>query len=159
MSTEERRERTLKLVATDEEWAKFTESIPRDWHDRFEKLAACMGHDLEKNRPERLPEVSYRHHIIQDCRANHPEAYKTKHRRGQFVRSWDIGVKQRNDGSKSIGFSDGITWGSIGQIFGYLFGEMSKEQKDQIYQQLLDAYPATDHGAPMWIGMKSGEES
>ncbi|PJF33871.1 MAG: hypothetical protein CUN57_01025, partial [Phototrophicales bacterium] len=144
MNNKLERERTLKLFASDDEWAAFTEALPRDWRKRFEQLARCAEVDVEK-RPERRRGVSYLRFTIPDCRANDPSKYETAHRRGQFLRSWKIGVQQREDGSKSIAFSDGLTWGSIGQILGYLLGDdKDKEYKDSLYDELEEAYRGTD---------------
>ena len=144
------RERTLKLSAFDDEWATFLESIPRDWRIRFKKLAECVDIKLE-DRPDRKRGVAYKRHILNDCRANDPHKYKTAHRRGRFLNSWKIGVRQRTDGSESVEFSDGLTWGSIGQIFGYLFGEISDKEKREFYDRIFDAYSDTDRGKPMKV--------
>ena len=148
MNDTNERERTLKLLANDEEWAIFTEALPRNWRERFKRLAKCVEIDLTE-RPDRKRGVSYKRHILRDCRANDPEKYLTAHRRGRFLSSWNIGVQQRRDGSESIEFSDGITWGSIGQILGYLFGEISENEKRDFYQRIFDAFPNTDHGSSL----------
>ena len=75
-----------------------------------------------------------------------PEAYQHL-RRGQILRSWPIGVKQRTDGKYTVEFSDGITWGSIGQYLGYLFGEIPDDEKKQLYERLLEAFKGTDRGS------------
>ena len=148
MNDKTERERTLKLFASDDDWVAFTEAIPRDWRTRFERLAKCVEVDVEK-RPERRRGVSYSWHTLRDLRATSPRKYETAHRRGQLLRSWEIGVRQRTNGSETIAFSDGITWGSIGQILGYLLGEIPDDEKRALYDRLLAAYPDTDHGAPM----------
>ena len=139
------RERTMKLMATDEEWAKFSESLPRDWRLRFARLAECVEVDLEK-RPEREKDTSYAWVTIKDLRSSSPASYKTKVRRGQLKRSWGLGAQQRTDGNQTIAFSDGLTWGSTGQILGYLLGSVSEEEIDQLYERLLDSYRGTDRG-------------
>lgn len=148
MADKVERERTLKLFASDEEWAVFTEALPRDWRKRFERLAKCVEIDIQE-RPERRRGVSYLWHTLHDCRAKSPSAYRTAHRRGRFLSSWKIGVRQRSDGNKAISFSDGITWGSIGQILGYLFGEIPETERRDLYEQILSAYPDTDQGASL----------
>lgn len=148
MSNNKERERTLKLLANDEEWESFSESLPRGWRERFEKLATCVEIQLEA-RPDRKRGVAYKRHILNDCRANSPHKYKTAHRQGRFLSSWQIGVRQRSDGSESVEFSDGLTWGSIAQLLGYLFGDIPDEEKREIFERILDAYPDTDHGKPM----------
>lgn len=145
MTIETTRERTLKLFADDREWEKFSEAIPRDWRKRFERLAECVQIDVEA-RPDRKRGTSYLRFTIPDCRANQPSAYKTAHRRGQLIRSWDIGVRQRTDKSRSLSFSDGITWGSIGQFLGYLLGDIPKSERKKYYDRIFDSFQNTDHG-------------
>lgn len=140
------RERTLKLMATDEEWARFSESLPRDWRLRFARLAECVEVDLD-TRPERQKETSYAWITIKDHRSPAPESYETAVRRGQLKRSWPLGVKQRSDGGQAVAFSDGLTWGSTGQILGYLLGEVSEKEIDQLYERLVDSFKGTDRGA------------
>lgn len=142
------RERTLKLFAGDEDWSRFTEAIPRDWRMRFEKLADCVDVDAQE-RPERRRGSAYTWHTLRDLRATSPLDYRKAHRRGQLLRSWDLGVRQRTNGSQTLAFSDGITWGSIGQILGYLLGDIPDAEKRDLYERLLDAYSRTDRGAQL----------
>lgn len=142
------RERTLKLFASDDDWAAFTEAIPRDWRLRFEKLANCVEADVEE-RPDRRRGRSYTWHTLRDLRATSPSAYEAAYRRGRLLRSWEIGVRQRTNGSETLAFSDGLTWGSIGQILGYLLGEIPDSEKRDLYARLLDAYSRTDRGAQL----------
>ena len=71
-------------------------------------------------------------------------------RLGQMKRSWPIGVSQRIDGNIQISFEDGLTWGSIGQILGYLLGQVNESYQDDLYEKLEQAFRGTDR----WV---SGE--
>lgn len=86
---------------------------------------------------------------IPDVRSDDPEDYKHLRRRKRMKDSWKIGIKRQTDGKEEIPFEDGLTWGSIGQIFGYLLGEVDESFQDKLYDQLLEQYKQTDHGKPL----------
>lgn len=84
---------------------------------------------------------------IPDKRSRSPEDYLRKDRRGQMKRSWVIGVNRRQDGRQTVSFRDGLTWGSIGQIMGYLLGEADDAFKNDLFERMLAQYKGTDRGA------------
>lgn len=86
---------------------------------------------------------------IPDRRSNESNDYAELDRRGRMKRSWSIGVNRRRDGSETLSFDGGLTWGSIGQILGYLLGEVEDGVQDELYEQLLKAYLKTDRGAKL----------
>lgn len=60
--------------------------------------------------------------------------------------SWKTGAERRQDGSQTVAFEDGLTWGSIGQVLGYLLGDVDEKQKDELYDLMLKAYEGSDRG-------------
>lgn len=83
---------------------------------------------------------------IPDKRSNDPKDYQKSVRLGQMKRSWHLGVQRQKDGRATISFADGLTWGSIGQILGYLFGETDDAFKNELYEKMLAQFSQTDHG-------------
>lgn len=83
---------------------------------------------------------------IPDKRSNDPQDYQKSVRLGQMKRSWHLGVQRQRDGHAMLSFADGLTWGSIGQILGYLFGETDDAFKDKLYEQMLMQFAQSDHG-------------
>ena len=84
---------------------------------------------------------------IPDCRCEVPSCYPPEQgyfRRGRMKSSWKLGVAQRTDGSRRVEFDDGITWGSIGQLLGYLFGDVEEAIQDKLYEQMEKAFRGTD---------------
>ena len=53
-------------------------------------------------------------------------------------------MAQHTDGSKGVEFDDGITWGSIGQLLGYLFGDVEEAIQDKLYERMEKAFRGTD---------------
>jgi exonuclease III len=83
---------------------------------------------------------------IPDRRIASAADYQHRHRRGRFLRSWSIGARRRRDGPQTVSFRDGFTWGSIGQILGYLLGDIEENRKRELFDQLLAQYWSTDRG-------------
>lgn len=83
---------------------------------------------------------------IPDKRSNDPKDYQKSVRLGQMKRSWHLGVQRQRDGRATLSFADGLTWGSIGQILGYLFGETDDAFKNELYEKMLVQFAQTDHG-------------
>ncbi|MCB0020321.1 MAG: endonuclease/exonuclease/phosphatase family protein [Anaerolineales bacterium] len=83
---------------------------------------------------------------IPDRRSTKIDHYQTDHRRGQLKRSWAIGLHQQRNGSEEIAFNEGLTWGSIGQLLGYLLGDVDDELKDQLYDLMLSQYRLGSRG-------------
>jgi len=82
---------------------------------------------------------------IPDKRSTDPEAYKHEFRLGRLKNSWRIGAEKRNQ--EELTFEEGFTWGSIGQILGYLLGEAADEAyQEKLWEQLLAAFKATERG-------------
>jgi len=81
---------------------------------------------------------------IPDKRSTNPEDYEHFHRRGRMKQSWEMGVEQQE--KQRVSFENGLTWGSIGQLFGYLFGTVDKDFQDELYEKLLTQYKLTDRG-------------
>lgn len=81
---------------------------------------------------------------IPDMRSAMPEDYVKKDRRGQMKRSWYIGVDDRK--LERIAFDEGLTWGSIGQLLGYLFGEVDETFQDALYERLFKSYTRLERG-------------
>jgi hypothetical protein len=92
-----------------------------------------------------------------DLRCQDPACYPSLakyDRRGQMKRSWHLGVAQRTDGSECVTFEDGLTWGSIGQLFGYLLGDTDEAFQDDLYEKLERAFRGTDR----WVGRGNPRE-
>lgn len=81
---------------------------------------------------------------IPDKRSTAPEDYEHYYRRGRMKKSWHLGVEQQK--GQSVSFNQGITWGSIGQILGYLFGPADEDFQDDIYEMLYEQYKLTERG-------------
>jgi endonuclease/exonuclease/phosphatase family metal-dependent hydrolase len=86
---------------------------------------------------------------IPDARSANPDDYRHKLRRGQMKRSWHKGARRRHDGLQTVSFDDGLTWGSIGQLLGYLLGEVDVQFQDELYERLVAQYELTDRGSPL----------
>lgn len=86
---------------------------------------------------------------IPDTRSNVPQDYDHEHRLGQLKRSWPKGVQQQTDGNEGIFIREGLSWGSIGQILGYLLGEVDEELQDDLYERMVDQFSLTDRGQPL----------
>jgi hypothetical protein len=84
-----------------------------------------------------------------DRRCIDPRDYEEFNRRGRMKRSWEIGVQRQTDGKQMISFEDGLSWGSIGQILGYLLGQVDEGFQDDLYEKLLAQYKLTDRGKPL----------
>ena len=83
---------------------------------------------------------------IPDRRSTNPQDYDSFARRGRMKQSWQIGIERQRDGKETITFEDGLTWGSIGQVFGYLLGEVDEQFQDELYELMLKEYKQTDRG-------------
>ena len=83
---------------------------------------------------------------IPDRRHDDPAKYETKDRRGSMKRSWQRGLERQHDERQTISFEGGLTWGSIGQIMGYLLGEVDESFQDELYERMLEQYERTDRG-------------
>lgn len=77
---------------------------------------------------------------IPDKRSTDPEDYIRKNRRGRMKQSWRIGVESRTRESPGVSFEEGLTWGSIGQILGYLFGEVDAAEQNELYEKMLEQF-------------------
>jgi hypothetical protein len=86
---------------------------------------------------------------IPDIRSTAREDYDHYHRRGRMKTSWALGIQQQTSGSERLSIRDGISWGSIGQILGYLLGEVDEEFQDELYERMLDRLKLTDRGEPL----------
>lgn len=86
---------------------------------------------------------------LPDKRSNDPRDYQKNVRLGQMKRSWHLGVERQRDGRAVISFDDGLTWGSIGQILGYLFGKSDDDFKNELYEKMLSQLAQTDHGSKL----------
>lgn len=86
---------------------------------------------------------------LPDARSDSPDDYLRKDRRGQMKRSWALGVARQQDGRQTVRFRDGLTWGSIGQIMGYLLGDVDDALKNDLFERMLATYTRTDRGAPL----------
>lgn len=86
------------------------------------------------------------HIDIPDKRSNDPKDYQKSTRLGQMKRSWHLGVQRQRDGRATISFAVGLTWGSIGQIMGYLLGDTDDAFKNELYEKMLAQFARTDHG-------------
>jgi exonuclease III len=84
---------------------------------------------------------------IPDRRSAKPDDYRRKDRRGQMKRSWSIGVSRQHDQRQCISFDDGLTWGSIGQILGYLLGETDEAYQNALSERMIKVYYQTDRGS------------
>ncbi len=83
---------------------------------------------------------------IPDVRSTAREDYQHYHRRGRMKKSWAMGVSQQSDGEEGVFIRDGLSWGSIGQILGYLLGEVDEDFQDELYERMLDQFRLTDRG-------------
>jgi len=81
---------------------------------------------------------------IPDKRSTAPEDYEHFHRRGRMKQSWHLGVEQQEE--QNVSFDQGITWGGIGQILGYLFGPVDEDFQDKMYERMLNQYKLTNRG-------------
>ena len=86
---------------------------------------------------------------IPDIRSTVPEDYDHEHRLGQLKRSWHKGVEQQTDGTAGLSIRNGLSWGSIGQILGYLLGEVDEAFQDELYERIFDQFKLTDRGEPL----------
>jgi hypothetical protein len=86
---------------------------------------------------------------IPDIRSPQPQDYDHEHRLGQLKRSWPKGVQQQTDGDEGVFVRDGLSWGSIGQILGYLLGEVDEAFQEDLYDRMLDRFKLTDRGEPL----------
>ena len=86
---------------------------------------------------------------IPDIRSTNPEDYEHKLRRGRLKQSWDLGIAKQTDGTEGLSISDGLSWGSIGQILGYLLGRVDEEFQDDLYERMVDQFEQTDRGEPL----------
>jgi hypothetical protein len=86
---------------------------------------------------------------IPDIRSPQPEDYHHEHRLGQLKRSWPKGVRKQTDRHEGLSIDDGLSWGSIGQILGYLLGEADEEFQEDLYERMLDQFKLTDRGEPL----------
>jgi hypothetical protein len=83
---------------------------------------------------------------IPDQRSTNPEDYDHEHRRGQFKRSWNIGIERQRTREEMVSFDDGLTWGSLGQILGYVLGDAHEAFRNELYDQMLAHYNRTKRG-------------
>jgi hypothetical protein len=86
---------------------------------------------------------------VPDIRSTAREDYDHYHRRGRMKNSWTNGIAQQTDGEEGLFLRDGLSWGSIGQILGYLLGEVDEDFQDDLYERMLDQFKLTDRGAPL----------
>lgn len=86
---------------------------------------------------------------IPDKRSNNPQDYDDDHRLGSMKKSWRIGIGRQTDGRQMISFDEGLTWGSIGQILGYLFGDVGEAEQERLYALMRNQFELTDRGAPL----------
>ncbi len=83
---------------------------------------------------------------IPDRRSTNRKDYENYRRRGRMKRSWRLGVEVQRKGEEVVAFEDGFTWGSTGQILGYLLGEVDEQYQDELYELMLKAYEQTNRG-------------
>jgi len=81
---------------------------------------------------------------IPDQRSTDPEGYTREYRLGRLKNSWHLGAEKRDQ--EELEFEEGFTWGSIGQILGYLLGEADKDFQEELWKQLLATFKATPRG-------------
>ncbi len=86
---------------------------------------------------------------IPDIRSTAREDYDHYHRRGRMKQSWALGIEQQTSGSEGLSIGDGLSWGSIGQILGYLLGEVDEDFQDELYERMFDQFKLTDRGEPL----------
>jgi hypothetical protein len=86
---------------------------------------------------------------IADIRSTAREDYDHYQRRGRMKRSWALGIAQQTDGDEGLSIADGLSWGSIGQILGYLLGEVDDDFQDDLYERMLHQFKLTDRGEPL----------
>ena len=87
---------------------------------------------------------------IHDIRHNTPAGYPPiagRERRTRMKNSWHMGVERRTDGNQCVSFDDGLSWGSIGQMLGYLLGEQDEGFKNDLYERMWEAFQGTDRWA------------
>ncbi|MBI4672137.1 MAG: hypothetical protein HY741_10785 [Chloroflexi bacterium] len=82
---------------------------------------------------------------IPDMRSTEPKDYVHAHRRGRLKQSWAIGVESQSN--EMLMFNEGLTWGSIGQILGYLFGDTDDAFQDEMWERMLDNYKRMKRGS------------
>lgn len=83
---------------------------------------------------------------IPDHRSTNRKDYENYHRRGRMKQSWHLGVEAQRKDEEAVVFEDGFTWGSIGQILGYLLGEVDEQRQDELYDLMLKEYEQTNRG-------------
>jgi len=134
-----------------------------DWSDDIQDTPSCCRHVTAIfNRLEDWWKQSYRFLgtirskeatvttiEIPDIRSTSPEDYDHKLRRGRLKNSWTLGIAQQTDGTEGLSINDGLSWGSIGQILGYLLGEVDEEFQDDLYERMVDQFKLTDRGEPL----------
>ena len=92
---------------------------------------------------------------IPDKRSTEPEDYEQNYRLGRLKNSWHKGAERQTDGAETILVEEGLTWGSIGQILGYLFGEVDDSGEvntafqEKLYHLMVQKYAQTDRGKPL----------
>jgi hypothetical protein len=86
---------------------------------------------------------------IPDIRSTVPGDYDDYYRRGRMKQSWALGIDQQTQGDQGLSIDDGLSWGSIGQILGYLLGEVDEDFQDDLYERMLDQFKLTDRGEPL----------
>lgn len=86
---------------------------------------------------------------IPDKRSTKPNDYIRKDRRGQLKRSWSLGVRRQHDNRQLLSFDRGLTWGSIGQILGYVLGETDEKYQDALFERMLEVFHQTDRGSAL----------
>jgi hypothetical protein len=94
----------------------------------------------QKKREEMSEKIS-----IPDGRSQNPEDYENFLRQGRMKSSWTLGVEKSKKGER-LDIDDGLTWGSIGQVLGYLFGEEDKDFQEMLFKKMRDYYPNTVRG-------------
>jgi hypothetical protein len=95
---------------------------------------------------------------IPDYRSTDPEDYKTFRRRGRMKQSWELGIKHSKSNEILI-VDDGITWGSIGQILGYLLGEQEETFQEELFKKMRKQYGKSVHGHPVEKGKSTRKAS
>lgn len=86
---------------------------------------------------------------IPDKRSPNPDDYIRKDRRGQLKRSWSLGVRRQHDNRQTVSINKGLTWGSIGQILGYVLGKVDEEYQDALFERMIEVYHHTDRGSAL----------
>jgi hypothetical protein len=84
---------------------------------------------------------------IPDKRSTKPEDYDKLNRRGRMKQSWTDGVEEQNN--PTITLEDGLTWGSIGKLFGYLFGSEDESFQEELWEKMLTQFKRTERGNPL----------